>query len=486
MIRVRDNIVTALCATLITGILYALSCDIGPLGPAVLIAPIPILVYAITSDRLAWVFASAFLARLIGTAAFVYAYAGALPAPALIISTILMGVEFALLVLLARWSARRLPAWIATLSFAIFTVALEFLVQSVSPHGSFGAIGYALIDIGALTQIASIGGVLAVSFMAALIPMSIALLLCRPNASLAIASTCCIPLAFALAFGVWRLSQPYEHHATVGLASVDSLTMRALQGPNAAQQVNEAYGELLRSMTGKNLAAIVLPERVFVDSPVDHSAALMLQRAADDLQTRIIAGFDETDASAGHRNTARVFTPRTATLTYTKRKLIPGLESDLNPGTQSLLFDERGVAICKDMDFPALLRDYGVHGAALMFVPAWDFKRDGRLHARMAVMRGIENGFALVRSAATGRLTVSDAFGRVIAETTTSAEKPSSLIAEVGLVRSETLYSRIGDAFGWFDAITALALLCWLIAAMARRRAPASETTLTSLEAADV
>lgn len=470
--NLRDDFVTALCVTLLTGVLYALSCDLGPFGPAILVAPIPILRYAIASDRLARVVASAFFARLIGTAAFVHAYFGALPMPALIISAILMSLEFVILVTLTRWSVRRLPAWMATLSFPIFTVACELLIQRTSPHGSFGALGYALIDIPLLTQTASLGGVAAVSFIAALVPMTIAMLLRRPREHVAIASACLIPLVCAVAFGAWRLAQSYDQHARVALGSIDSLTMHALRGSNEVRRVNEAYRELLQSLNAKHLEAIVLPERVFVASPSDRSAALMLQVAADDLGARIVAGFDETDESAGHRNTAKIFTPHGSLLTYTKRKLIPGLESDLRPGQQSLLFDERGVAICKDMDFPALLRDYGANGVALMLVPAWDFKRDGRFHARMAVMRGIENGFALARAAATGRLTVSDAFGRIIAETTTSEKEPTSLIAQVGLIRGATPYSKVGDVFSWLDAIGAIVLLCALIAisALHRRR----------------
>jgi hypothetical protein len=49
------------------------------------------------------------------------------------------------------------------------------------------------------------------------------------------------------------------------------------------------------------------------------------------------------------------------------------------------------------MDFPALSREYAADGANLMLVPAWDFNVDGWLHSRMAVLRAVENGFALAR-----------------------------------------------------------------------------------------
>lgn len=60
-----------------------------------------------------------------------------------------------------------------------------------------------------------------------------------------------------------------------------------------------------------------------------------------------------------------------------------------------------GMQICKDMDFPRLSRRYGVKGVGLLLVPAWDFTLDGWLHGRMAVMRGVESGFTIVRGCQT-------------------------------------------------------------------------------------
>jgi len=65
----------------------------------------------------------------------------------------------------------------------------------------------------------------------------------------------------------------------------------------------------------------------------------------------------------------------------------------------------------------------------LLAVPAWDFVVDGRLHFRMALARGIENGFAMVRAAEQGLLTVTDGYGRTIASKTSGAE--ALLVADV-------------------------------------------------------
>ncbi len=462
MLKFSDNSLMAFCVALLTGVLYAVSVDVGPLGPLVLIAPVPVLVYALTSNRLRRIFCVSFLARAMGAVVFIYVYAGTLPVLALIIATLIWGLEFAVLVLLARWTVRQLPGWIATLSFPVFLTASEFLMQLISPHGSFGALGYALSDIPFVTQIASVGGVAAVSFIAALIPMMIAMLLYQPHQWRSVLGAGCLPLVVVSIIGAWRLSLPYDEYANVGVAAIDSLTMHAVRSRSEAQRVSQTYKDLLQTLRGKELQAVVLPEKVFVVNPEDHAAEDALQAAANDLGTVVAAGFDETTDTGVRRNSAIVFRPNSAPLDYSKQRIIPGLESEFIPGNKPLLFGHRGVAICKDMDFPSVIRKYGQLGVNLLLVPAWDFKRDGHLHSRMAILRGVENGFAIARAAADGKLTVSDAFGRIIAEATTSENKPVMLTARVGLIHGGTIYSKIGDAFGWGVVDLSMALLLWL------------------------
>jgi apolipoprotein N-acyltransferase len=200
---------------------------------------------------------------------------------------------------------------------------------------------------------------------------------------------------------------------------------------------------------------IVLPEKVFaIRHEWDSQAIGIMQQAANQTNVTIVAGFDEETDRHQFANTARVFSPQSDMLRYAKRKLIPGLEARFSAGSAPLFSAGQGVAICKDMDFPMLLREYG-NRTPLMLVPAWDFVTDGRLHSRMAVLRGIENGFAVVRAAAMGRLTVSDAFGRIVAEQVTDPSHASWIITTVGLVKLRTIYTRFGDLFAWLMVASA-------------------------------
>ncbi len=88
-----------------------------------------------------------------------------------------------------------------------------------------------------------------------------------------------------------------------------------------------------------------------------------------------------------------------------------------------------------------------------MLVPGWDFRLDRRWHGHIAVMRGVEDGFSVVRAARDGNLTVSDNLGRITAEVRSDSAPMATLIADVPVVHNRTLYVRLGDWFGWFAMV---------------------------------
>jgi apolipoprotein N-acyltransferase len=156
-------------------------------------------------------------------------------------------------------------------------------------------------------------------------------------------------------------------------------------------------------------------------------------------------------------------------LSYNKRHLLPPWESRFAPGIPLVTLPEAkgtwGVAICKDMDFTQLSRQYGQTGVGLMLVPAWDFVLDRFSHGHIAVMRGVESGFGIARAARGGYLTVSDSRGRILAETRSNSAPYATLLVDVPSVHDNTLYLRFGDWFAWLVLATlvlALARLIWL------------------------
>ena len=163
---------------------------------------------------------------------------------------------------------------------------------------------------------------------------------------------------------------------------------------------NYAKAAMLLSTRGATL--IVMPEKLaFLKPAWRETITNRLSEVSRVTGATIVIGFDERDGE--RKNEALIFTPdKTAPAVYLKRHFVQVLEDGYVTGPRGfVLADRTGVAICKDMDYPAMLRDdvRALH-PTLLAVPAWDFGADGLAHAEPAIMRGVENGFALAYSAA--------------------------------------------------------------------------------------
>lgn len=138
---------------------------------------------------------------------------------------------------------------------------------------------------------------------------------------------------------------------------------------------------------------------------------------------------------------------------YLKEHLIPSIEAGITPGAGPVLSHqaatEAGVAICKDIHFPTLGRDYAHKGASLMLVPANDFDVEDWLTARMTLIRGVENGSSIARSARHGISFLNDRYGRVVAERRSDATMGVLLTRAPADLGGGTYYALLDDMFGW-------------------------------------
>jgi len=156
---------------------------------------------------------------------------------------------------------------------------------------------------------------------------------------------------------------------------------------------------------------------------------------------------------------------------YDKVHLVRILEDEFAPGNKSGLFTFRnlqsGTAICKDLDFPEYISQYGRNKVVFLCIPAWDFVVDDWLHSRMAILRGVENGFSEVRTARLGRLTISDPYGRVEAEANCSNGKTTTLVGQISHYRIDTFYTQYGD---WFGRMIIIAAIIFLLLSIIERK----------------
>lgn len=234
-----------------------------------------------------------------------------------------------------------------------------------------------------------------------------------------------------------------------------------------ALELLREYADQVRGLTPAGTQAIVMPEKIgrISESALPEVDALF-SSAATASRSAIVLGLVRK-TPAGAFNSSRLYSADgKLEANYDKHHLLPGVEPE-KPGYKRVVLDEAsarwGLQICKDMDFPKLSREYAADGANLLLVPAWDFNLDRWLHARMAVMRAVENGFALARSARNGLLTLSDNRGRIIAEATTVFGRFVSVTGKVNVVHEETFYAQTGDWFAWLCVVMFIVLLAYLL-----------------------
>ncbi|MDT5029467.1 MAG: apolipoprotein N-acyltransferase, partial [Micromonosporaceae bacterium] len=158
-----------------------------------------------------------------------------------------------------------------------------------------------------------------------------------------------------------------------------------------------------------------------------------------------------TSPSGGSYNVALGITGSDV-VRYDKHHLIPSIEADFRPGSRLSSVNGYALTVCKDMDFPTLMRDLG--GTGLVLAPAWDFGTDGWLHSRMAVLRGVESGFSVARAARNGALTASDPGGQVRADVTGAGIVTA--VADLPTTPITTPYERWPDSFAWLCILVLL------------------------------
>lgn len=432
------------------------------------LAPLPVLWLA---PRLRWMEAAsiAFVAVAIGGMdqwTYLHDRIG-LPLPVIVRIVVLPALGFSVCVWLFRHLVTRGRPMAASLLVPAAWVAMEYANAASSPHGTFGSLAYTQMDALPLLQLAAITGLWGITFVILWLPSAIAVAFAP-----ALAARRWIPLTTVaamliavLGYGAWRMQQPAIGIVRVGLLSLEH-PVRPPLASTEGQSLLQRYLVAVGALADQGAKIVVLPETI-VATPAPTIPALA--DLAHQRGLMLDAGIEYQGEPPGERNVSMVFQPTAdAPVSYSKHHLIPFFEDRYRPGSAYRVIEgmpDIGLAICKDMDFHDIGAAYANLGAQLLLVPAWDFGVDGWLHGRMAIMRGVESGFAVARTARSGRLTLSDARGRVVAEAS-SEQHDAMLVGNLPLHRDSTLYARWGD---WF-ALADLALLAMLLMLACRPR----------------
>ncbi|WP_288425226.1 nitrilase-related carbon-nitrogen hydrolase [uncultured Spirosoma sp.] len=429
------------------------------------LAPVPTLVSPAYTDRKTS-FLFAFVACLMGRLSwFVYLHTVVPP----VLASLLTGAlayAFARIAVYAGVQLCTKRNWRSLFTYPVLMTAFEYLVLTCSPDGTATSMAYTQSDVLPIIQSASLAGTPGITFLVSLFPALCAFgwLAWQQRARiLQAAGLALLIYGSVLGYGLLRLHAPMSSAALQAGVVVLDETKHHTDQQDSQQQMRAVladYGRAITTVAATGAQVVLLPETAFRLTPLTDSLVMnSLRHMAKRANTRLIVGLADYSQPDAHNTAVVIDASGSLLTTYTKRHLVRGFESQFSAGRQTGLFPidtlQAGVAICKDLDFPGTIRDYGQARTAVLFVPANDFRIDDWLHARMAILRGVENGFSVVRAARHGRLTISDSRGRVLYEAKTTIGNQAQLIGTVPLSAKTTLFAYAGNWFGLLNLVVA-------------------------------
>jgi apolipoprotein N-acyltransferase len=404
---------------------------------------------------------------------------------------LLPALELTVAVVLFRIFLKRRQPWLAVLAFPSLMVASEYLASLV--NGTFGNPAYTQMDQVLVLQIGALAGIWGISFVVQLLAPMIATIAApaiptRRRQHLAIALVLVFPAVFA--YGAWRTwtTPPAQTSVRVGLlASIISQNILPSTDQDALRLMHD-YARQVPILAAQGAQIIVLPEMTaLVRDSISSQVDTLFEQTARSAHTQILLGILHVvgvpdAAQSVTYNEARLYSgSATAPVIYRKHHPVPVLEH-ATPASGIAIVHEPlgkiGLEICRDMDYSDPARRYGQEGVGLLLVPAWDQYVDRWWHGHMALMRGVENGYSIVRTAKSGFLTVSDDRGRILAEATnTPTQTFTTLMATVPVRHDPTLYQSWGDWFAWLALASSAGLL---LLALRTGRSTSTIATLTT------
>ena len=467
--------IVILCAVVLTAAAYFVSSGLHRLWWPVWLAPLPVLLLA---PRLrAWqALTVALVARALAAALSFWDYLRHVvqfPVWLALVTILVPAASFALAVVFYRGLLRKSNPWLAMLAFPVTMVAAEYLF-SLS-QGTFINTGYTQLENLPVLQLAAIAGLWGISFSVNLFPAGLAVLVSAPaKPRLRMAAALAAYYVCVLSHGVMRLYTTPQASNSVLVGLVETHAGQNIFPPDAptTMALMQEYASQVRPLAAHGAQFVVLPEMTaLIPDVASAKVDAFWQQTARDAQVQVLLDvLHITDHGA--YNEARLYSATGEIETvYRKHHLVPTWESRSTPGTEISVLPQPagkiGIEICRDMDYPELARRYAQQQVGLLLVPAWDqgLGVDAAWHGHLSVMRGVENGFTMVRDAKVGLLTASDDRGRILAEKATHPDGTLvTMLATVQVRHDSTLYQKWGDWFAWVDLAALAALLTFYLA----------------------
>jgi len=363
----------------------------------------------------------------------------------------------------------RLGSFVATLVFPLLLVSLEYIHTVTNPLGRWGSLAYTQHSFLPLLQLLSITGMWGLSFLIAwLAPVvnwaweqDFALQRVRIGML-----TYGGILTVVLVYGSVRMAYFSPQSETLQVASLTQavdhfkfVQMKMAELRASREQLQELGEGLLQQSRRQAQAGadvIVWQEGGAIVLQEDEASFISKARAlAQEEKVYLLLGLmtlPEAFPKVKADNQAVWITPDgEVRWRYLKGRPVPGERvvagNGVIPHEQTVLSAIAAV-ICFDMDHPVYIRQAGHSGTEVMLVPANDWRDIVPFHTYMALFRGIENGFSVVRATGHGLSAAFDYQGRTLATASYSTTK-QAMVSHVPTHGVQTIYSVAGDLFAW-------------------------------------
>jgi len=394
-----------------------------------------------------------------------------------------------------RLVSPRIAGFASTLVLPLSWYLVEILIQRFTPYGSWTSAGYTQMGHGLLIPLAAWFGVAGVAF-AAIWAASVAswVVITKAPARSRILRTAL--WAGSMTILVWLANSPPAGHTRImnplRVAAITPPTTRALdQAVQAAMHTDVIDPGILTRIDG---LAVELNEDLIERSRNAARAGARLVvwsetagRILDSREQQLIIQGQELAREEGvylfmglgvwHpggrpplENKVVAITPSgEVAWQYHKARPIVGSEAPLLPPGHNELptldtpYGRVGLVICHDLDFADYVAQAGREEVDLLLAPSNDWPVIADLHAKMGVMRAVENGFWLLRPTSGGLSVIASPQGHVVQSEYDANLEGRVLAGQIPMLGTHTIYPYVRPHLPLVAMIllVALVILAW-------------------------
>ena len=432
------------------------------------------------------------LVTILNVLVWEWSYYGMVPLPTVARIGMFSGISFvfAILFFTDRWVNKRIKSLSSTLVLPCGWVLFDLVSARFSPGGTWASIAYTYAEFEIFSQVASLAGWTGITFVVVWMASTFNWIWDRWPDQLSEMRRGIVAIGVVLiavlGFGIFRLSTAKDGHIvrvacivapdtfqegfvddvwayTRGVKASEASASRAKARIDAS--LEEHFG-LVQDALKQNPDIVLWPEANAImtlkeeDARLDRARKLATEHSAM-IGMGLIVFRPNTDL--GTLNKFVLIDEAGNTIMDTlKATRVPGSLNAKGDGQLPIIESKLGrlsAAICFDMDFPHLIGGVGGANVDLFLAPSNDWLEVKEIHGQMARMRAIEQGFALVRPTKDGKTLMTDSTGRMYASMSADDDRTALLVSEMPVGNRLTLYSMIGDGFGFFCGLLFFSLI---------------------------